>query len=121
MARINLLPWRDELRKQYQQEFFISIGVSIGVALLVMLGVHFYIEGLKDYQEKRNNRIQAELVILDKKLQEIREIEAKKTQLLSKIEVIQKLQESRPEIVHLFEEMALTTPEGVYLTNFTQS
>jgi type IV pilus assembly protein PilN len=61
-----------------------------------------------------------EIAVLDKKIAEIKDIEQKKNKLLTKIDVIQKLQESRPEIVHLFDELAKTTPEGVYLTKFVQ-
>ena len=64
--------------------------------------------------------LQNEITVLDKKIQEIKDIEEKKNKLLTKIELIQKLQESRPEIVHLFDELAKTTPEGIYLKKFTQ-
>jgi len=121
MARINLLPWREELRKRRQQEFVAGIGAGILVTALILVAVYMYIEGLKEYQTLRNTMLQNEIAVLDKRIQEIKEIEDKKNKLLTKIEVIQKLQESRPEIVHLFEELAKTTPEGVYLTKFAQA
>jgi type IV pilus assembly protein PilN len=120
MARINLLPWREELRKKKQQDFVAGIGAGILVTLLILLLVYMYIEGNKEYQTRRNQLIKDEIVVLDKKIAEIKDIEDKKNKLLTKIEVIQKLQESRPEIVHLFDELAKTTPEGVYLTKFVQ-
>lgn len=121
MAKINLLPWRDELRKQKKQDFIIAIGLSILGTIGILIGVHFYIEGLKEYQEARNRKLQAEIVILDKKIAEIKAIEEKKNKLLEKINVIQKLQESRPEIVHLFDEIPKTTPDGIFLTKFFQT
>lgn len=120
MARINLLPWREELRKQKQQDFFAGIGAGVLFAIFILLVVYIHIESLKEYQGRRNKIITDEIAILDKKIDEIKDIEDKKNKLLTKIDVIQKLQESRPEIVHLFDELAKITPEGVYLTKFVQ-
>lgn len=120
MARINLLPWRDELRKQKKQDFIMSIALSVLGTIGILIAVHVYIEGLKEYQEKRNKRLQDEIALLDKKIAEIKTIEEKKNKLLAKINVIQKLQESRPEIVHLFDEIPKTAPEGIFLTKFVQ-
>jgi type IV pilus assembly protein PilN len=120
MARINLLPWREELRKQKKQKFLETIGLSVLLTLIIFGLVHMYIEGLKAYQEQRNRMLQTEIALLDKKIIEIKSIEEKKSKLLSKIELIQKLQKSRPEIVHLFDEIPKATPDGVFLTKFTQ-
>lgn len=120
MARINLLPWRDELRAKQQQDFVASIGAAILATCLLLLLVYMYIEGMKEYQTSRNQLLKNEIAVLDKKINEIKDIELKKNKLLTKIEVIQKLQESRPEIVHLFDELAKSTPEGVFLTKFVQ-
>lgn len=121
MAKINLLPWREERRKKQQQEFVTGIGIGIAITCLILVGVYLYIEGMKEYQSKRNAILQNEIAVLDKRIREIKDIEEKKNKLLTKIEFIQQLQESRPEIVHLFEELAKTTPEGVYLTKFVQA
>lgn len=120
MARINLLPWREELRKKRQKDFIAGIGAGIVATALILVLVYLYIEGMKEYQTHRNDILKKEIAELDKKILEIREIEDKKNRLLTKIDVIQKLQESRPEIVHLFDELTKVTPEGVYLTKFTQ-
>ena len=120
MARINLLPWREELRKKKQQDFVAGIGAGIVVTVLILVLVYMYIEGMKEYQNRRNQILKDEIAVLDKKIKEIKDIEEKKNRLLTKIDVIQKLQESRPEIVHLFDELTRVTPEGVYLTKFTQ-
>ena len=121
MARINLLPWREERRKQQQQDFMMGILLAIVATIIILIAIHLYIEGLKDYQSSRNQLLQDEIVLLDIKIKEIKDIEAKKNRLLTKIEVIQELQESRPQIVHLFEELAKTTPEGIILTKFALS
>ena len=121
MARINLLPWREELRKQYLKEFMISIGVAVFITLVGLCGVHYYIEVLKDYQASRNKILEREIAQLNKKIKEIKDIETKKNQMLGKIEVIHRLQQSRPKAVHLFDELAKTVPEGVFLSQFVQS
>lgn len=120
MAKINLLPWREELRKKKQQDFLAGIGAGVLFTALILLLVYMYIEGLKDYQNQRNTLIKNEIALLDKKIAEIKDIEDKKNKLLKKIEVIQSLQESRPEVVRLFDELARTTPEGVHLNKFVQ-
>jgi type IV pilus assembly protein PilN len=121
MAKINLLPWREALLKKKQRDFFSAIALSILVGFIILGLLHAYIEGLKAYQEQRNQMLLNEIAVLDKKIVDIKSIEEKKKKLLAKIELIQKLQESRPEIVHLFDEIPKTTPDGVFLTKFTQT
>jgi len=120
MAKINLLPWREELRAQKKQDFINAIGVAVFFTAVIFAGVHMYIDGLKAYQDQRNKIIQDEIALLDIKIAKIKTIEEQKSKLLSKIDLIQKLQESRPEIVHLFDELPRVTPDGVFLTKFTQ-
>lgn len=121
MAKINLLPWREELRKQKKKNFFIAMVASAVATLLVFVLVHMYIQGMQEYQEKRNTILTEEIKTLDIKLGEIRTIEETRNKLLEKIKVIQRLQESRPEAVHLFDEIPRKSPEGVFLTKFIQS
>jgi type IV pilus assembly protein PilN len=121
MAKINLLPWREELRKKKQKDFLNALVLSILAGFIILGLIHTYIEGLIAYQEQRNQILKNEIALLDKKIAEIKDIEDKKSKLLVKIDLIQKLQESRPEIVHLFDEIPKTTPDGVFLTKFTQT
>jgi type IV pilus assembly protein PilN len=97
----------------------------LGLCAVLTLGifglVHAVINGQKEYQEQRNKILQDEIALLDQKIVEIRSIEDKKRKLLAKIDLIQKLQESRPEIVHLFDEIPKSTPDGVFLTKITQT
>ncbi|MEQ1484080.1 PilN domain-containing protein [Methyloglobulus sp.] len=120
MAKINLLPWREELRQQKKKEFLSLMGLAALVTVIVLGLVHLYIGGLKERQEQRNKLLQAEIAILDTKIVEVKSIGEKKSKLLAKIDLVQRLQESRPEIVHLFDEIPRTTPDGVFLTKFTQ-
>ncbi len=121
MAKINLLPWREELRQQKQQEFLTGVGLAALLTAAILFAVHMHIESMKTYQNSRNSLLKSEIAVLDKKIKEIKDIESKKSKLLTKIDVIQKLQESRPQIVHLFDELPKSTPEGIYLTKFKQS
>ncbi len=121
MARINLLPWRAELKKQQQQQFLTAALLSVILTLVLIFAVHMYYDGVMEYQESRNQMLRNEIAAVDKKIAEIKNIEEKKTELLTKIDVIQKLQESRPLIVHLFDEIARRTPDGVFLSSFAQS
>lgn len=121
MAKINLLPWRDELRQQKQQDFIAKLGLVVVMTCLVFSLGYFYIESMKSHQQRRNKIIETEIEIVDKKIKEIKDIELKKSQLLIKIDVIRELQESRPQIVHLFDELSKSTPEGIFLTKFVQT
>jgi type IV pilus assembly protein PilN len=120
MAKINLLPWREELRKQKQREFVISAGGGALVAGLIVLLAHFHIDGLIDNQNQRNAYLQAQIEILDQRIGRIKELEKMKADLLARMNVIQELQRSRPESVHLMDELVRTLPDGVYLKTFTQ-
>lgn len=120
MAKINLLPWRDELRKKKKRDFFSTMALASLVAIGAIACVHWYIDNLKAYQEQRNKLLEQQIALLDKKIVQISAIEEKKSKLLSKIDLIHRLQESRPEIVHLFDEIPKATPDGVFLTKFTQ-
>lgn len=120
MARINLLPWREELRKEQQQVFVTILGAAVVFTGLIMAGVHLYYVDRIDYQGSRNNYLNSELKLLDNKIKEINELEATKGNLQARLDIIQRLQSSRPEIVHLFDELVRTIPDGVYLKKVTQ-
>lgn len=121
MSHINLLPWREERRKELTQQFVtLAVGIGLIAALLVGAG-RFHASNRADYQQSRNQYLQGEIDILNTKLQEIKDIETTKQNLLARMNVIQELQRSRPEIVHLFEEMVTTVPDGVWLKNIRQS
>jgi type IV pilus assembly protein PilN len=120
MARINLLPWREELRQQKKKEFLSYLGFAALMGIVATGMMHLYIDGLKDHQGKRNKLLQDEIAVLDSKIVEVKTIGDRKNKLLSKIDLVQRLQESRPEIVHLFDEIPRVTPDGIFLTKFTQ-
>jgi type IV pilus assembly protein PilN len=120
MAHINLLPWREELRAKRQRDFLTLLGASAVFMALAMLYVHFFVNGLIDDQTARNNYLRQEIARVDKLIEEIDALEETKEKLLARMEIIQRLQTSRPEIVHLFDELVETIPEGVFLTKLEQ-
>lgn len=121
MTKINLLPWRESLRKKKQKDFINALVLVALIGILSVVLAHSYIEQLKIYQNQRNQLLQNEITLLDKKIVEIKDIEAKKKQLQTKIKLIEQLQESRHEAVHLLDEISKIMPEGVFLTKLTQS
>ena len=120
MAHINLLPWRDELRKQKQQQFaVVGAGTAILGALLVLLA-HMQMEGLIEKQNQRNQFLDREIAELDTKIAKIKDMEKTKNALLARMDIIQQLQRSRPQSVHLMDQLVYTLPDGVYLNKIAQ-
>lgn len=120
MAHINLLPWREELRKQKQQQFaVVSAGTAILGGLLVLLA-HMQMNGLIENQNQRNRFLDQEIATLDKKIAKIKELEKTKTALLARMDIIQQLQHSRPQSVHLMDQLVYVLPDGVYLNKISQ-
>ena len=120
MTRINLLPWREALRAERQRNFLISLGVSVMIALALVGAVHLYMEHLQERQNQRNAYLEREIAVVNSKLGKIRKLEAERRALLDRMNIIQRLQATRPEIVHLFDEIPRRLPDGVYVTNVRQ-
>ena len=121
MAQINLLPWRETLRKEKQKEF-ISVTAFAAAVTAVLVGfVHIHMTGVIEYQERRNQFLENEIKILDTKIKEVEKLESTKKALIDRMTVIQNLQATRPQIVHLFDDLVSTLPDGIYLTSVKQS
>ena len=121
MNRINLLPWREELRKKRRHDFILSLVAALVAAAAVMYGWRLLVGSQIDYQQRRNAFIEAEIKKVDEKLKEIAELDKTKASIIARMQVIQDLQARRPEAVHLLDEMVTSMPEGVYLTAMRQS
>jgi len=121
MPSINLLPWREAERKKRQRDFGISMGGAViaGVTVIVLAMVAY--SQMISAQNARNDRLEVEIQELEKSIAEIDGLERQKERLLARMEIIEQLQKSRPEIVHLFDELARQLPEGVYLTGMKQT
>lgn len=121
MTRINLLPWRLELRQEQKKAFGMLL-VLIMVLAGAMVGlIHIQMVTEIDYQMSRNKYLRDEITKLDKQIAEISELRKVRRSLLERMEVIQDLQRSRPSIVHLFTEIVSTVPNGVYLQTLNQT
>jgi type IV pilus assembly protein PilN len=121
MPRINLLPWREAQRKRQRQEFILGIAAAVGTAALVTLLGRVQMSAAISNQNERNAVIEAEIAELDKQIAEINGLENQKRRLIARMEIIETLQRSRPEIVHVFDEIVRVLPEGVYLTLLRQN
>lgn len=120
MAHINLLPWREELRKEKQQQFaVIGVGTAVVGGLLILL-THMQMNGLIEQQNNRNKFLETEIAALDDKIAKIKDLEKTKADLLARMDIIQQLQHSRPQSVHLMDELVYTLPDGVFLNSITQ-
>ena len=120
MAHINLLPWREELRKEKQQQFVVIGGGTAIVAALLILLTHIQMNGLIEQQNNRNKFLDTEIAALDKKIAKIKDLEKTRAALLARMDIIQQLQHSRPQSVHLMDELVYTLPDGVYLNSISQ-
>lgn len=121
MPRINLLPWREAERKRKRQEFGVgAVGALVGAAAIAFL-VNLQMQSAISGQNERNQYLKTEIASLDKQIAEILELDAQKQRLLARMQVIEQLERSRPEIVHVFDQIVRTTPDGIYLTNVKQT
>jgi len=114
MARINLRPWREELRAQKQKQFLTAL---LGFALLGGLYVfvaNIVIGGWTEEQQGRNAYLVSEISVLDNKIKEIKKLQERKDELIARMKIIQSLQGNRPVIVHLFDELVRTLPDGIF-------
>ena len=120
MPRINLLPWRAELRQKRKKEFMVALAGSLVVAVGVVYLSKLTVEGWTRAQQARNQVLKTEIAALDKQIEEITGLESQRERLVARMQVITQLQRSRPEVVHLFDEIVNAIPEGVYLTEVVQ-
>ena len=121
MPRINLLPWRQQERARRQREFGLAVVGAVLAAGAVTLLTSWTITAAIDRQNDRNALLKREIAALDKQITEILDLENQKQRLVARMEIISKLQRSRPEIVHVFDQLVRTLPEGVYLTSVKQT
>lgn len=120
MARINLLPWRETERRRRRRDLAIFAGASVGLVLLIGLVLKLQIDAMTDAQRMRNVYLEGQISVLNRRIREINEIDKKRAALLARMDVIQQLQQSRPEIVHLLDQVVDVVPAGVFLTALRQ-
>jgi len=120
MARINLLPWRAERRKLRQKEFMTMLGLAALAGVVLWFLVNMYYNNQISGQNERNAFLQGEIAKVDGKIKEIEELDKKKAKLLARKEVIEQLQANRSQMVHLFDSLVRTIPDGVILSSIKQ-
>jgi len=120
MARINLLPWRAERRKQRQKEFTQMLAASAVLAVLLAFLIVSYYNAQIEGQEERNAFLRDQITQVDAKIKEIEALDQKKAKLLARKDVIEQLQANRSQMVHLFDSLVRTIPDGVILTGVKQ-
>jgi type IV pilus assembly protein PilN len=121
MPRINLLPHRESRRRERKLKFFVALTVAAGAGVVAAFAAYLMYGSMIEGQQHRNDRLRTEIKTLDKQIEEINDLESAKQKYIARMEIIEKLQRSRPEIVHVFDEIVHALPEGVYLTSVHQS
>ncbi|HWW28900.1 MAG TPA: PilN domain-containing protein [Steroidobacteraceae bacterium] len=121
MPRINLLPWREQERKVRRREFLVALGGAAFAAVIFVIGGKLLYSSWIDSQTAKNSLLKKEIVKLDAQIADIQDLENRKQRLVARMEIIEKLQRKRPEIVHLFDELVKTVPEGIYLTQMRET
>ncbi|HVH83736.1 MAG TPA: PilN domain-containing protein, partial [Steroidobacteraceae bacterium] len=121
MPRINLLPWREGQRKERKVAFLVALGVAVLAAMVTTFAFYLMFDSMIAGQQRRNQLLRSQIKLLDKQIEEINSLENEKQRFISRMDVIEKLQRSRPGIVHVFDEIVRTLPEGVYLTAVHQA
>jgi type IV pilus assembly protein PilN len=120
MARINLLPWRAERRKLRQKEFLTMLGLSAIAGVVLWFLINTYYNNQISGQNERNAYLKDQIAQVDKQITEIDKLDKNKTKLLARKQVIEQLQANRSEMVHLFDALVRTIPDGVILTSIKQ-
>jgi type IV pilus assembly protein PilN len=120
MPRINLLPWREGQRKERKLKFMVALGVAVLAAIVTTFAAYLMYDSMIAGQQRRNQSLRTQIKMLDKQIEEINSLETEKQKFIERMDIIEKLQRSRPGIVHVFDAIVKTLPEGVYLTGITQ-
>ncbi|SDX07388.1 type IV pilus assembly protein PilN [Nitrosomonas eutropha] len=121
MIRINLLPHRELRRKALQQQFAVLAGLTVGLGVLIIWGVHEMVMDKINHQNGRNQYLRDEIAVLDRQIAEIKSIKEKIQEMLARKEIVESLQGNRIKVVHMLDEVARQLPEGVYLKSLKQT
>jgi len=121
MPRINLLPHREAKRKERKLAFVVALVAATGAGVVTAFAAYLLYGSMIEAQVHRNDLLRTQIKLLDKQIEEINDLESSKQKFIARMEIIEKLQRSRPEIVHVFDEIVRTLPEGVYLTAVKQN
>ncbi|MFZ5523191.1 MAG: PilN domain-containing protein [Pseudomonadota bacterium] len=121
MMRINLLPHRAEKRHARQVQFIALSVISVVLGGLLVGFVQVAIGTQISYQERRNTYLKQETAVLDKQIAEIKKLREQTQSLLARKNVVESLQSTRSDVVHLLDQMLRILPDGVYLKSLKQT
>jgi type IV pilus assembly protein PilN len=120
MAKINLLPWRAERRAQRQKEFYAMLGLAAAAGLFLSFAIWFHYDQQISGQNDRNQFLNAEIKKVEEQIVQIEALDKQKDRLLARKKVIEQLQANRSQMVHLFDSLVRTIPDGVALATIKQ-
>jgi type IV pilus assembly protein PilN len=120
MAKINLLPWRAERRERRKREFFAHLAIAFLAAIVLVLLWGFWMGLRIGNQNDRNEYLKGQITQLDAKITEIQNLQKVKDHLLARKRIVEKLQSSRSQMVHLFDQIVETIPAGARLTGLKE-
>jgi len=120
MAQINLLPWRAERRAQRQKEFYAMLGLAAAIGVLLSFAIWFHYSQQISGQNVRNQFLQGEIAKVEAQIVQIEALDKQKDRLLARKKVIEQLQANRSQMVHLFDSLVRTIPDGVALASIKQ-
>ena len=121
MVKINLLPWREERRQKLTKEYYVLLGIGALIALAIVLSIYKIYDHNIKFQNQRNDIITSEIVKVDIQIKEIETLEKTRDDLLARKKVIEELQANKTQMVHLFDELVNTVPNGLFLENIKQN
>ena len=117
MAHINLLPWREERRAECRRRFLMALSAAVITGILTIIIANQVINSRINYQKQRNVYLKQHIAQLDAQVAEIRDFRRKRAQLTERIRIIQGLQDKRPIIVRVMDELVRTVPDGIFYTS----
>jgi type IV pilus assembly protein PilN len=120
MPRINLLPWRAELRQKRKKDFMTAVLAAVLIGGGAVYASKLVVQGQIAAQNERNGILRTEITKLDEQIAAIRSLQTQRDRLVARMEIIDRLQRSRPEIVHVFDEIVNAMPDGAFLTSVKQ-
>ncbi len=121
MIKINLLDWRQAQRDKRQKDFGVALALTAVLGAAVTFGINAKVTGDVEFQQSRNAQLKREIKDMDKAIAEIKTLDKVKQDLLARMRIIEELQRSRTEIVHFFDEVVTTIPDGLYLKELSQN
>lgn len=120
MIRINLLPHRELKRKAKRHQLAVLAGIVCAISLATIWTVNIIIDKKIEFQNGRNQFLHTHIAILDKQIEEIKEIRNQTQEILARKSVVERLQGNRSEVVHLLDQLVRQLPNGVYLKSIRQ-